>query len=198
MKKLKEIIDTILMFLGLKDIKPKKPREDWEQQYQDKAIEEAVDEMVAEHVANVNVETSSPHPYGQHDNGYAEPPTTGMIGTITSFLWKPQSDHGEHAAVLVSCDEVPTNQLFMEVLNAKGNVMRSVDSKAFSRGNKLDTQKFARISFRVAVPMKQLSKAAPLGIRFFQVVDGKKHILSVKNRPKLISIKDPTQRIEWR
>jgi hypothetical protein len=147
---------------------------------------------------SVKVETSSPHPYGQHSNGYPEPPTTGIVGTITSFLWKPQSDHGEHAVVLVSCDEVPTNQLFMEIKNNNGNIIQSENIKAFSRGNKLSEQKFARISFRINTPMKNLKKAAPLQLRFFQVINEQKYFLPIRGQSrKAIQIVDPQKRIEW-
>lgn len=146
---------------------------------------------------SANVKTSSPHAYGKHDNGYGEPQSTGTIGQITSFLWKPDSDHGGEPVVVVSCDDVPTNELFIEVFNSNGNPMKSVDSNAFSRANKLDSHKFARISFRLGVTKKTFKKSVPLKVQFYQVVDGKKHILSIKNRGTQMTIKDPAKRVEW-
>jgi len=194
--KLKSILQSLFSTKTEKqeDTKPKKSND----VVNSKLVEHEVSKIVEKHISSVNTKKSSPDSFGKFDNGYAEPLSTGMIGTITSFLWKPESENSGNPVVLVSCDDVPTNELFIEVFNSKGNVMRSVEQGAFSRGNQLPNQKFARISFRLGVSMKSFKSAAPLTIKFFQVVEGQKTYLDIKNRKsKIQTVKDPHKRLEW-
>lgn len=187
LRRLKRMLDTIRMFLGLKDI-PVEPRKDWEEKFQQETEQGTLPRLDPEPEVIEN--------FGVHSNGYLEPPSTGKLGTITSFLWKPESDNTGHPIVLVSCDEVPTSELFIEILNKNGNPMRSVDSKAFSRGNKLSTRKFARISFRLGVPLSRFKTSAPLEIKFFQMIDGKRVDVPLRGRKTQI-VRRPAQRVEW-
>lgn len=126
-----------------------------------------------------------------------EPPSTGKVGEVTSFLWKPHSENTGNPVVLVSCDDVPRGELFIEIMKKNGKPFRLKSNKAFSRANKLDRDKYGRISFRLGLSINTYRKNSPIRVKFFQEVNGVRKYIKVMGKPSLV-ISNPENRLEKR
>jgi len=128
-----------------------------------------------------------------------EPLSTGKIGKITSFLWKPDSDTSGKPVILVSCDEVPRDELFVEVLNGKKIPVLLKNNKAFSRGNRIPGRIYGRISFQTGMSLDAFRQyEQPIYIKFYQIIDGKKVYLNIMGKGEEISVTNVDIRKEVR
>lgn len=124
-----------------------------------------------------------------HGNTIYDPKQSNPDGTLKSLLWKPKSDHAPHdPVVVVGCDSVRKEDLHMEILGKGGKVLKvSIRNTGRANGN--------RVHFRVDRAAKKFNKSAPLQLRFFQHVDGKKKIVKFKGK-NTFTIKKPTHRVD--
>ena len=134
------------------------------------------------------------HPYNNW-----EPLQTQKADRVDSFLWKPVSDNTHMPVVVVSCDKVRRHDLYIELYDGQwqridyGRAKHNGDS----RGNRI--HKYARINFYIKVPAEHLKPRAPFNVKFYQIIDGKKHYLEImKTGLDYIVINDPTARLDRR
>jgi hypothetical protein len=111
-----------------------------------------------------------------------EPETNYKEAKVKSILWKPESDNDGNPVVLVSCDNVHSEDLKIEIRNKNGNKMR-VGIQNTGRANQEAHCKFGRVHFRLDRSAERFKKASPIEIRVIVEKTGKK---SGKNKSKII------------
>lgn len=112
-----------------------------------------------------------------------EPDVTNPDGQITSLLWKPVSDTNPKVVVIVvSCDEIRSDDLRVEVYTKTGGLMRSLKNCKTSpgRGNQLPGDKFGRINFKVGPTFEEFKRYAPVSLKFFVNVGKTKKYLKIQ------------------
>lgn len=139
-------------------------------------------------------ETDNPYalvPSGQdsHGNTIYDPKKSNPDGKLKSILWKPKSDHAPHdPVVVVGCDDVRKEDLKLEILGKSGSVLKvGIRMSGRANGN--------RVHFRIDRAAEKFKKSAPIKLRFFQTVKGKKKIVQFKGKDTL-TIQSPTRRKE--
>lgn len=130
-----------------------------------------------------------------------EPPSTGELGKILSVLWKPVSDTDGFPVVVVGCDDVPAEELYIEISKSDSDQPLSIRNNRPSfwgavRGNQLPGHKYGRMNFKMKENLKYFTKAAPIRIRFFQYIKGQKQYLPIMKEGKYIVVKNPKQRLD--
>lgn len=118
------------------------------------------------------------HDKTNHKMNNWEPFHTGKLGIVESVLWKPSSDNTKKPVVVVSCDMVPRNELYIEITDNTGTIL---DSKLLrkSRGNPIHT--YSRINFYLANSKEMFSESSPIILKFYQKLDGnQKTYLEIK------------------
>lgn len=101
-------------------------------------------------------------------NNY-EPYSSGRIGLIETFLWKPTSDKGG-PVVVVTCDAVPRHELYIEI-NGQDEKNICVPGVK-SRGNRLPPFKYGRVNFYLRYNLEQLKVWGDLRVKFYQNIAG--------------------------
>ena len=136
---------------------------------------------------------SNKDPYGlvasgtdYHGNTVYEPKKSNPDGKVTKILWKPKSDVDPNVVVVVECNSVRSKDLKLEILG-KGRKPLKVGIRMSGRANG------NRINYRLDRPAKKFNKSAPLKLRFYQMVKGKKVVVQFKGKDSL-QIKQPTRR----
>ena len=124
----------------------------------------------------------------------SEPTVTNFNSQVRTFLWKPVADHSNYPVVVVTADEFKTADLHMEVVGKGGGVLK-VSITNTGRANKLGHFKYARIHFRLNRTAVEFKKSAPLKVRFFTKIAGKKTPVKVMGKNHIV-IKDPTKRTD--
>jgi hypothetical protein len=127
----------------------------------------------------------------KHKYNNWEPPSTGKLGVIETFLWKPASDTSGKPVVVVSCDLVPRDELNIAIVGTSYSISHK------SRGNKL--HKYGRINFYLNEPLQHFQRASGLRITFFQIKDGSHIIVPIKiagKSYKEISVTDIGRRLD--
>lgn len=127
-------------------------------------------------------------PSGQdsHGNTIYDPKKSNPNGKIDSILWKPKADHNPNAVVVVGCEDVRKEDLKLEILGKSGKPLKvNIPMTGRANGN--------RIHYRPDRTAKDFKKSAPIQLRFYQMVDGKKVIVQFKGK-NVLTVTDPTRR----
>jgi hypothetical protein len=137
----------------------------------------------------------SPKPdrdYGtdSHGNTISDPWESNPEGTIKSILYKERADHPpHHPVIIVDCLDIRGEDLYPELIG-RGRKVLKVDFKMTGRANG------NRIHFRPNKSGERLSRSAPLKLRFYQIVNGERKVVTYRGR-KTVTIPDPTDRAEF-
>lgn len=125
-----------------------------------------------------------------HHEGKGEEPENSEFkkAKIDSFLWKPVSDGDGNVVILISCDNMISSDVKLEIKNRKGNAIK-VSIRNTGRANGEAGQKFARIHYRIGRQATGFKKASPLTAVFYHTQKRKKEVI------RKFRIKDPTKRL---
>jgi len=110
---------------------------------------------------------------------------------IQSFLWKPASENDSNVVILVTADQLKTEDLKMRILNHKKKVMKKINIRNSGRSNKLGHFLYPRITFRLDRSAEKLKRKAPLFVQFYV-----KRKNGSEKKLKTIKIIDPTKRVD--
>lgn len=123
-----------------------------------------------------------------HGNIIYDPKVSNPNGTVDGILWKPESDNDANAVVVVKCESVRKEDLKLEIVGKSGKALKIyIPMTGRANGN--------RVHFRPKRTAKQFIKSAPLQLKFFQVIDGKRVVVPVMGKP-YFEVKQPTKRKE--
>ena len=117
----------------------------------------------------------------------AVPKKSNPNAKITTFLWKPESDNDGKVVILVKCDGMRPGDIKMELFSSKGTKLKINQNAQPNLANG------DRIHFRPGKVAKSLKKQAPLSVKFFHKLDGKKQYIIIRTR-KQIKISAPQKR----
>ena len=128
-----------------------------------------------------------PSGHDSHGNVIYDPLESNPDGVIDRILWKPKSDHHPHnPVVVVGCAEIRKEDLKMEILGKSGKVLKvNIRNTGRANGN--------RVHFRIDRSAEKFKRSAPLQLRFYHKVKGKKKIVTFKGK-KTFKVSKPTHR----
>lgn len=129
-----------------------------------------------------------------------DPDVTDPSAQVQTFLWKPISDTNPIVSVItVSADAIRSDELFVEIYDKANKIITGLipgkNQYSSGRGNPLPGFKYGRINFKPGWTDKQFSKSAPIKIKFYTVVKGKRLYVKVLGKD-YFEVKDPIKRIE--
>lgn len=117
-------------------------------------------------------------PVGHPMNNW-EPPSTSTLGTVESFLWKPVSDNTGKPVVVVSCDDVPRDELDI-VIKDRNDKLVPFTILRKSRGNPI--HRYGRVNFYLGQDATYFVQYAPLKVYFRQESEGISQYIKIQYR----------------
>ena len=127
----------------------------------------------------------------KEEKKYSEPEFSNFKNAVVqSVLWKPESDNDGKVVVLITCDEMKTEDVKLRILNKKKRPIRA-NIRIAGRSNRLGHFKYARITYRVDQYAENLVKRSPLTLEFYHTLGEESETVL-----KRVRIKNPTKRVE--
>lgn len=145
------------------------------------------------------VEAPKPNPEPPFDEHTAEPAFSSEKGTITSFLWKPESDTNPKVTVIsVSSDTLKAADVRIQIKDKKGKIVKG--NEEYNKGgnlraNRLPNHKYGRFNFKPGKKASEFAKLAPLTVSFFVELGGVRLPVKVMGKDSIV-VKDPKQRLD--